>query len=329
MIKKVVWILLLNQSRVMISSRNIKKILQSYYSLDFPGSYSGLQTFHESVKANLGINISLNALRKLLKNEMHYQIHFPRKKNLLHRANYARGSNLEAFADVVYLRYGPGNKEMMVFLVVLDVFCRYMYATLIPSKIVNPTTMEKAFKKLFRQKMPSFPLLRVDRDPSTLKLRPYFASRRMLLQVKRGPQYMGVLDTAIRVIENRLSRFLVKYPHANLERALTNVVKSWNQTPVKKLQLTPTEARNPVLDPILRRRLYPKENLLPFDTFLKKQLKLMRKVNTPRPKDDTTVITSHNQWRVGDKCLINYSPHYLTRGYNIKRFACCRVLKLD
>ena len=304
----------------MISARNIKRILQSYYSLDFPGSYSGVKTFHEAVKTHLGIDISLNALRKLLKSEMHYQIHFPRKKNVLHRANYARGSNLEAFADVVYLRFGPNNEHLMVFLVVLDIFCRYLYAVLIPSKIVNPTTMETAFKKLFRQGMPTFPLLRVDRDPSTLKLRsPFFSSRRMLLQVKRGPAYMGVLDTAIRVIESRLSRFLVKYPNANLDRALSNIVKSWNHTPVKRLQMTPHEARNPILDPVLRRRLFPKENLLPFDTFLKKQLRLMRTMNTPRPKHDKTVITSHTQWRVGDKCLINYAPHYLTRGYHIKR----------
>ena len=59
--------------------------------------------------------------------------------------------------------------------------------------------------------------------------------------------------------------------------------------------------------------------LLPFDTFLKQQLRLMKKVNTPRPKDDQKVVRRYTEWRVGDKCLIDYTPHRLTRGYNVKR----------
>ena len=115
------------------------------------------------MKKHLGINISEGALRKLLKNEIDFQIHYKRKKDLFSRTNYARGSNLEAFCDIVYLPVGDDDKyshqNTIVFLVVLDIFCRYMYIQNIPSKKVNPTTLAACFKKLWRRGMPHFPIV--------------------------------------------------------------------------------------------------------------------------------------------------------------------------
>ena len=167
----------------MISNKDKRAILKAYYSLDFPGSYGGVKGkvswslvyllhpsslnagFHEAVKQHLGIRISEEALRRLLHNEINYQIHYVRKKDLFSRSNYARGSNLEAFCDIVYMPKGEGNKfsheNNIVFLVVLDIFCRYMYIQNIPSKKVNPETLTKAFKALWKKGMPAFPIVRL------------------------------------------------------------------------------------------------------------------------------------------------------------------------
>ena len=49
----------------------------------------------------------------------------------------------------------------MVMLFVMDIFCRYLYATLVPNENVNPDNMASAFQSLFRKGMPNFPILRV------------------------------------------------------------------------------------------------------------------------------------------------------------------------
>ena len=149
----------------MVSNKDKKRLLKAYYSLDFPGSFGGVKGFHEAVKKHLGINISEAALRALLKSEINYQIHYVRRKDLFSRSNYARGSNLEAFCDIVYMPVGDDNKysheNNIVFLVVLDIFCRYMYIQNIPSRKVNPASLTQAFKSLWKRGMPTFPLVRL------------------------------------------------------------------------------------------------------------------------------------------------------------------------
>ena len=78
----------------MVTSSQVRKIVQAYYNLETPGSYSGINQFHRTVTENLGIKISQNALRKILRNEITYQVFYPRK-TLFQRANYSRGTNIE------------------------------------------------------------------------------------------------------------------------------------------------------------------------------------------------------------------------------------------
>ena len=81
----------------------------------------------------------------------------------------------------------------------------------------------------------------------------------MLLQVKRGPHFMSLLDTSIRILESKLSRYFVKYPHGNVDKALKKSCTAWNNTRINRLGMSPAEARNPLLDPHLRKHLFPKE----------------------------------------------------------------------
>ena len=78
---------------------------------------------------------------------------------------------------------------------------------------------------------------------------------------------MGILDNGIKQIEAKLSRYFLKYPQANLQKSLNKIIFAWNNTYVKKFMMTPTQARNEILDPIIRARQYPEEGLLPFSDF--------------------------------------------------------------
>lgn len=141
---------------------------------------------------------------------------------------------------------------------------------------------------------------------------------------------MGILDTCIRTMKSRLSRHLFRYPQANITRAVAGLVKSWNNTYNKRLEMSPSQARSPILDPILRKRLFPKEKLLPFDIFLKRTLRLVRKTNLPRKKGEVAADpTSWKTWRVGDHVMIDYKPHYLTRGLESTFFLLHTAKKLS
>lgn len=72
------------------------KILNAYYNLNFPSSYGGIRAFRESLKDRLGIQVSYNALRRLLKNSLFYQTEFQKKSKPPHsRALYSAGVGLE------------------------------------------------------------------------------------------------------------------------------------------------------------------------------------------------------------------------------------------
>ena len=146
----------------MLSKKDIRRIVSAYYDLSFPGSYQGLNAFTQAVKTHLGLDVSVKTIRRILSDELTYQVHFPRKRTLWPRANYARGSNLTAHTDAIYFRYNKNTEHAkeMVFILTQDVFNRFLWGVTIPSGVISPKTIQSAFSKMFRRGMPSFPILR-------------------------------------------------------------------------------------------------------------------------------------------------------------------------
>ena len=316
----------------MISQKKVKKILDAYYDLQFPNSYGGVAEFRKSLKNNRGIEISQRALRNILKNESLYQAFYVRKKTLFDRHLYARGVGIEAFADIAYLNYPtPSGSKEFIFLACIDIFSKYLWTEIIPENKVNPKSVKKAFLRLFKRGMPHFSILRVDRDPSIWSIRSIFSKLGMLLQVKRGPHYMATLDNVIKQIEGKMMKYLVAKPHSSPKRLVQEVTVGFNNTVQSSHCMTPKEVRigggkiidhleykvfqanNPVLDPLIRKRLYPDQHLEPFDSFLKKQLRLQKKVNTPRSEDlPVEMSEKYDTFRVGDKVILNFGPDSLS-----------------
>lgn len=79
------------------------------------------------------------------------------------------------------------------------------------------------------------------------------------------------------------------------------------------------------LDPRVRQRLFPNDppSILPFDDFVRKELRLQRSVHVPRVDQSVPPKTWRN-WKVGDDVMINFGRTPLTRGYDVKY-----ELKLD
>ena len=68
-----------------------KVILDKYFSLEFPASYSSLFKFRKSLKQNLGIDVTVKELRTLMKNNLFYQTNVKKPKSFLKRKNYSAG----------------------------------------------------------------------------------------------------------------------------------------------------------------------------------------------------------------------------------------------
>ena len=147
----------------MVSAKNIKKIINAYYNLEFESSFGGLRSFYESVRKNLGIAISFKKLKELMQNEVLYQTNVSRPKSLMNKHIYTDGALIEAYCDCVYFQYGRDYEKKLIFLIVIDIFTKYIYTTPIKEGRINSETLTKAFERLFRRGMPHFSILRSDR----------------------------------------------------------------------------------------------------------------------------------------------------------------------
>ena len=94
----------------MVSKKLANLILKKYYTLSFAGSFSGVKTFQKSLKDNLDIDISQNALRRLLKSSVHYQTNFIKKSKFQKRKLYSAGVGVECFSDTVFISLGGSEK---------------------------------------------------------------------------------------------------------------------------------------------------------------------------------------------------------------------------
>ena len=183
------------------------------------------------------------------------------------------------------LKKGKRGAEVIKyhFVLCMDILSRFIYAVDLGEKI-NKDTLKEAFDVLFeKQKMPKYMVLRSDPDPSFLKLKKYFASKNIFLQVKRGRTKMGLLDVTLKHLKTRMIRFLKVHPNTSFTKLLSAAVKSHNSTYTPLLKAAPADVNSNFYDPILRKRLYkdyPK--LEPFQTWYLDQLQKQKKSLTKR-----------------------------------------------
>ena len=96
---------------IMVSQKLAKKILNAYYDLRFPGSFGGIPVFRKSLQKNRGITISQQALQRLLKSSLHYQVNVTKAKRFKTRPFYSRGVVIEGFTDTAFIGLKPDGQN--------------------------------------------------------------------------------------------------------------------------------------------------------------------------------------------------------------------------
>ena len=155
------------------SSREVTKILKSYRTPSFPGSFSLVQKFRHALRDRLGIDIQLGELKDILEKDLSYQMSKVRKKNPNQRCIVSNGVTISGQVDTCFINLkiprnqaekskNPNGSEKVLeyyFLMVIDVLSRFIYSAVLPKEI-NKKSLKKAFEVLLDgpQKMPRFEL---------------------------------------------------------------------------------------------------------------------------------------------------------------------------
>ena len=190
----------------------IDKIYKAYFDLYFPGSFQSIAKFQEALARKLDIKVTRKTLRKILKDNAYYQTNVTRPKKFLTRKFQTHGVGLLGYCDPVYIQLP--NKKIFKFLVVCDAMSKFCYAQHLAE--VNPKELKKAFQALFRQGMPYFAIVKVDKDRSLGTLaNNFFANRHVLLSQRRSKAHMMFLEPIKRTLKKKLIQNFRKHPDQN------------------------------------------------------------------------------------------------------------------
>ena len=321
----------------MVSKKLKNKIIKRYYTLSYPASFQGVAAFRESLKKNDGINITHSALRRILKSSLPYQVNITKPKRFPKRANYSRGVYQECYCDPVYIPYYPEGKDQdgnegtkkpknFLALFAVDTHSRYLYSTKLDS--VNEECLKRAFTRLFKNGMPLFSIIRVDRDKSlNLLANNYFAKKGILLLTRRSVHHMAYLEGIIKNCKKRFIKHMrvAKNPNGwtekRLEKALADVTKSYNLTKNKATGFAPATCNFPEYDPVLRRKLYKEKKIERFEDFYTEKLRLHTRANSPDERDrKPNFDESPDSFVKGDLVYIDFKkPNVGNTAYNVQR----------
>ena len=200
-----------------------------------------------------------------------------------------------------------------------------LYCTKLSS--VNPGNIKKAFSLLIKRGMPIFPIVRCDRDKSINKLaNTYFASKGILLLSRRSKHHMGFLEGIIRSLKKKFMKNLrynkngKKWTEKRLEKALADVVYSYNHSVSSSHGMTPASCNYPEFDPELRLRLYGERKLQRFEDFYEETLNLHRRANTPRKSSSKPNYSEKpDSFKKSDLVYIDFEPPRAGRSaYNVQ-----------
>ena len=311
----------------MVKKHLRNKILKQYYNLNFPGSFAGIKPFQKSLKENLKIEISHEALRRLLKTSLHYQTNFIKPKKFKTRHLYSQGTGIECYCDTVFvpLKEKEGNQSRrFIFLLCVDNHSRYAYTTKLEEVTVD--NLKKAFSRILKVSH-KWSIIRVDRDPTINALKSkYFAKKGILLLSRRSVNHMGYFEGIVRTLKRKFIQNIRKnekgrkWSQKRLEKALKDVTYSYNHT-VNSHGFKPAVCNDSRFDPELRLRNYgPKAKPKRFEDFYTEQLKLRKKMNTPDTSKKPNFSENPNSYKVEDLVYVDYESKDVGRkAYNVRR----------
>ena len=208
-----------------------KKLLELWRSPNFSGSYRGIKTFQILLKTDLNIEVSQERLYKLLKTDRIFLIHQRSPKKFDRRSYDVRNYGELVQADIAYMfEYD----QFKCFLLAVDCFSSKIFT--VPLKSRDSKTVAKAFEKIFKEFSAQIYEIQTDRGKEFLgPCKQLFVTKKILYRTKLGKNKANFAENSILIVKKKLYMLLRGTLSQNWIQHLPEVVKSLNNTPLKKL----------------------------------------------------------------------------------------------
>jgi hypothetical protein len=208
-----------------------EKLLSLWKSPSFNGSYRGIKTFQILLKTDLNIEVSEKRLYKILKKDPIYLIHLRPQRHFDRRHYDLRFYGELVQADIAYMYEFEGFKY---FLLLIDGFSSKIFVE--PLKSKDSDAVSEAFKNIFANFNAKIYVLQTDSGGEFFgKSKKLFAEKKIVFRQKRGQNKASLAENAIQTIKSKLYKLLRGTLNNNWVKYILNVVKSHNETPLKKL----------------------------------------------------------------------------------------------
>jgi hypothetical protein len=208
-----------------------EKILELWRNPSFAGSYRGIRTFQILLKTDLNIDISQNRLYQILRKDSNFLIHTRPKRNIERRKYDLRFYGELVQADIAQMFEYNHYKY---FLLLIDCFSSKIFVKCLKSK--NSEEVSKAFFDIFQQFGAQIHVLQTDRGKEFLGAsKKLFKEKKILYKQKFGKNKANYAENGIYIVKKKLYMLLRGTLNQDWVTQILNVVKSYNETPIKKL----------------------------------------------------------------------------------------------
>lgn len=218
----------------------------------FPGHYSGIRYFQDSLKYIRNINVSQTRIRKVLNSIRNYQLHIRGKKR-----GERRHYNVSGYGELVQgdLAFMWGYENMNSFLLITDAYSMNIYTRALKDKKANTTLA--AINDIFTQDLKMFPeKFETDQggEFNASICKQYYKKNNIYYHQKTGINKASFAEHAIFVVKRKLFMMMRQKRSTNWPVFLKVVTDNLNLQPRPALgYMSPAQIQSPMDDPTVER----------------------------------------------------------------------------
>lgn len=306
---------------------------EKWLDIDFPGSYSGLDTFYKALKKK-GETKTRQEVKKLLEENSAYQTSrglprrpFKTRKDVARYFSQRWEADLGDIGPSRFVDTRHGKVKGRYFLLAIDLFSKKFFVKPLSGKTKSDVT--KAFKQIKDELTKPY---RMPRELETdmggefvnRELQDFFADNKVRFKQATGANKARNAERGIRTFKNVLIPFLENNRGVTWSYAIEKVTENLNNRVNRSLGMTPNEVSSDEKKwKFLRAKYESEDKWMPFDQYLRLQILFSR---GQRVRDGRTTFglgdrvfipkTNKSQFKKESDRAFSYQIHTIVKIHN-------------
>jgi hypothetical protein len=292
-----------------------KTILDLWRDPTFSGSYRGVRTFQIRLKTDLNIDVSSARLYSVLKKDPIFLIHTKPKRNF-ERRHY----DLHSYGELVQADIAQmfEYNSYKYFLLLIDCFSSKIFVQCLKTK--NSDEVAKAFATIFKEFDAEIHVLETDRGKEFLgATKLLFKKEKIYYKQKYGKNKANFAENGIAIIKKKLYMLLRGTLKHNWVDEIQNIVKSYNETPIKKLGW-----------------LKPSSIHSEFDSVRVEDARLKNHIEVYHEPDFKTQVQNQKDYerntknlQIGAYVYLDFDEKLFSKSFDVQVLSCSKVFKKE